>query len=91
MNQLQQTTEYLKVLAHPLRLSIIRALRLNQQLSVSQLAGLCEASQPLVSGHLRLLKDRGLLRKRRQGRQIFYRVSKPALARIVDYFGIEAN
>jgi DNA-binding transcriptional ArsR family regulator len=91
MNQLQQTTEHLKVLAHPLRLLIIRALRRNHHLSVGQLAGLCEASPPLISGHLRLLKDRGLLRKQRQGRQVFYHVSEPALARIVDCFGLEAD
>ncbi len=91
MNQLRQTTEHLKVLAHPLRLLIIRALRRNQHLTVGQLAGLCEVSQPLVSGHLRLLKDRGLLWKQRQGRQTFYHVSEPALARIVDCFGIEAG
>jgi len=91
MNQLNQTIESLKVLAHPLRLLIIRALRRNRQLSVGKLAGLCEAPQPLVSGHLRLLKDRGLLRKKRQGRQVFYRVSEPALARIVNCFGSEAD
>jgi len=91
MNQLNQTTEYLKVLAHPLRLLIIRALRCNRQLSVGQLAGLCEVSQPSVSGHLRLLKDRGLLRKQRQGRQVFYRVSEPAMARIINCFGDKAD
>lgn len=87
MKQLHQTSESLKVLAHPLRLLIIQALRGHRQLSVAQLAGLCEASQPLVSGHLRLLKDRGLLRKQRQGRRVFYRVSETALSRIVSCFG----
>ena len=58
MNLLSQATGYMKVLAHPMRLLIVQALRSNHQLSVSQLAGLCQTSQPLVSGHLRLLKDR---------------------------------
>jgi len=87
MQRLQQATEYMKVLAHPLRLSIIRTLRCHPQLSVGQLAELCEVTQPMLSGHLRLLKDRGLLHKRRQGRQVYYHVSEPALARVIACFG----
>ncbi len=89
MDQLNQTSEYLKALAHPLRLQIIRTLGLHRQMSVTQLADLCKTESPLISSHLRLLKDRGLLRKQRRGREVFYRVSPSEFRMILNCFAPE--
>ena len=38
-----------------------------------------EMEQPSVSKHLRVLKDVGLVRARREGRQMFYRTNAEAI------------
>jgi ArsR family transcriptional regulator len=73
MESFQKTSEYLKVMAHPIRLKIINILRANP-ISVGELAGECAISSQETSGHLRKLYDRGVLKKQRQGRKVFYQV-----------------
>jgi len=83
MKDLQKTSDSLKVMAHPLRLKMIRILS-TRPASVGELAGACEIPSPLVSSHLRLLSDRGVVKKQRRGRQVFYRVAEPVYGRILD-------
>lgn len=82
---LQKSSESLKAMAHPLRLKIIKMLGENI-MSVGELAWACETTSPVMSSHLRLLNDRGIVKKRRQGQKIFYRVTEPLFGRIVDCF-----
>jgi len=72
-NDLEIISELLKAIAHPLRLKIIHIL-LNKPFSVGELAGACEIPSPVISGHLRKLNMRGILKKKRHGRQVYYRV-----------------
>ncbi|MEL7834953.1 metalloregulator ArsR/SmtB family transcription factor [Fodinibius sp. Rm-B-1B1-1] len=58
----------------PSRLSIIEALRDGKQ-SVSDLVDITGLSQPNVSNHLRCLADCDLVRKERDGRFNYYRLS----------------
>jgi ArsR family transcriptional regulator len=76
MDKLEKTSEYLKVIAHPVRLRIIQILR-NNRFSVGELARVCETSGTMISGHLGKLKARGILKKQRQGRKVFYQVVEP--------------
>lgn len=50
----------------------ILALLQKQELSVAELCGILQASQPAVSGHLALLRTEGFVRARKQGRRTFY-------------------
>ena len=43
-------------------------------------------SRPAVSQHLRVLKDAGLVRERREGTRNFYSVDGDALAELREYF-----
>lgn len=43
------------------------------------LSGCCEDSQPLLSFHLRTLREAGLVETRREGRWIHYRLDRPAI------------
>jgi ArsR family transcriptional regulator len=76
MDKLEKTSEYLKVMAHPVRLRIIQILR-NNRFSVGELARVCEISGTMISGHLSKLKARGILKKQRDGRKVFYQVVEP--------------
>ena len=55
----------------------------------SKLAALVGATQPAVSQHLAALKNAGLVRARREGRSVYYRIAprglKPLLSWIAHY------
>ena len=86
MAALEKAAECLRTIAHPCRLRIIEIL-LNEERSVGELAEACGIPSHMASEHLRLLKDRGLLRSRRDGRKIYYEVAEPALAMIMNCVG----
>ncbi|MEN8134563.1 MAG: metalloregulator ArsR/SmtB family transcription factor [Thermodesulfobacteriota bacterium] len=86
MTDLQKSSESLKAMGHPLRIRIIRILG-RELMSVGELAWACETSSPTMSTHLRLLNDRGIVKKQRQGRKVFYRLAAPVYGRIVDCLG----
>ena len=61
-----------RALADKVRLNIVRILAISQQeVNVTDLAEQLLISQPLVSWHLAILRRNGLVRTRRQGRQVY--------------------
>ncbi len=86
MEKLEIAAECLRTIAHPYRLRIIEIL-LNEDMSVGELAEACNIPSHMASEHLGLLKDRGLLKSRREGRRVFYTVAEPMLAMILDCIG----
>lgn len=72
----------LRALASPTRIAIVLSLRENAQ-CVHELVGALELNQPLVSQHLRVLKDAGVVRGNRNGREIVYELVDDHLAHIV--------
>jgi DNA-binding transcriptional ArsR family regulator len=69
----------LEVLAEPSRRRILDALR-EGELSVGALVERVGSSQPLVSKHLRVLRDAGLVEVRVDGQRRLYRVRPEPLA-----------
>ncbi len=67
------------VLSTPLRLKLISALCAGEK-NVSQLLAEIDATQPNMSQHLATLFRAGILAKRRDGTQIFYRVQSERAA-----------
>lgn len=67
----QRCAAYLKALADPLRLQIMRALQTGA-LSVSDLSILLEQEIGTVSHHLRVLFHAGLVHSQREGKFIYY-------------------
>jgi ArsR family transcriptional regulator len=59
-----------KTMAHPIRLGLIDALRDGER-SVSDLADAVGATPSLVSQHLAVLRNQGLVSTRRNGTEIF--------------------
>lgn len=86
MPALEKAAECLRTIAHPCRLRIIEIL-LHEERPVGELAEACGIPSHMASEHLRLLKDRGLLNSRREGRKIYYWVAEPALAMIMNCVG----
>ncbi len=67
-------------LANPTRLLIVESLARTLEMRVSELAELCMVSQPRMSWHLRILRKAGIIRTRRDGREVFCRLDRDAIA-----------
>lgn len=70
------------MLADPTRVRLLWAM-LDQELSVNELAALVGKPAPSVSQHLAKLRMARLVRTRREGTQVFYRVENDHVARLV--------
>jgi ArsR family transcriptional regulator, arsenate/arsenite/antimonite-responsive transcriptional repressor len=67
-------------LANPTRLLIVESLATTAEMRVSELAELCMVSQPRMSWHLRILRKAEIIRTRRDGREVFCRLDRDAIA-----------
>jgi len=74
----------LEALADPTRRAIFEQLR-DSEATVNELARQVPVSRPAVSQHLKVLKNAGLVRERRQGVHRIYRVELRGLAEIRRY------
>lgn len=76
---LGEIADLFAALADPTRLRIVAAL-VDRELCVCDLAATIGQSESAVSHHLRLLRERGLVRVRRDGRLAFYAVADDHVA-----------
>lgn len=75
---LKELREYYKALSDAARLRILGQLA-HRELTVTELARSLRMSQPLVSWHLRRLVRSGLIRMRREGREVFCSLDRSRL------------
>ncbi len=68
---LETVAELFKILSDPTRLRIVKELTLDCE-SVSTIVARTGFSQPLVSHHLRVLRENGLARAERRGAFTYY-------------------
>ena len=78
------TYDPFNAVAEPKRRQVLEALG-QQELSVNELAQRLGWNQPMVSKHLGVLKQVGLVSERRAGRQRLYRVNAEQLKPIYDW------
>ncbi|MCD4802392.1 MAG: metalloregulator ArsR/SmtB family transcription factor [Anaerolineales bacterium] len=76
----QEQAEFCGILGNPHRIQIIWTLG-NRELTVSEIAEEIKASMQNTSQHLRLMKNKGVLGSRRDGREIYYRVTDTKFSR----------
>ena len=75
-DSLEEKTEFLHALANPVRLQILYLLE-NEEMCVTDLARTMKVKQPNISQHLNILKNAGIIKKKRKGKTIRYRVIIP--------------
>jgi DNA-binding transcriptional ArsR family regulator len=75
-----------KALMHPVRLAILNILRSGEE-CVCHMEAALGYRQAYISQHLMLLREAGLIQDRRDGWNIFYRVTKPEVFDLIDATG----
>ena len=71
------------VLAEPMRLRLLQAL-FDGEKNVHTLVGLTGGTQANVSRHLQTLTDAHLLKRRKEGLQVFYAIADPSIFKLCD-------
>lgn len=71
------------VLAEPMRLRLIQAL-FDGEKNVSQLVVLTEGTQANISRHLQTLTAANILKRRKEGLQVYYSVNDPTIPKLCE-------
>jgi DNA-binding transcriptional ArsR family regulator len=69
---LEKAANMLKAIAHPTRISIIGCLEDGQRLTVTEIHQQLGIEQATASHHLGILRDKGVLTSKREGKNIYY-------------------
>ena len=81
---LEKAAGMLKALAHPVRISIIGCLKDGSKRTVTEIHTKLGIEQSTASHHLVILKDRGVLSSKREGKNIYYFLRRKALKNILE-------
>ena len=83
MGDFESSAKLFKTLMHPGRLEILDTLR-NGEACVCHLEAALGYRQAYISQQLSVLREAGLVQDRRDGWNIFYRVSQPQVYAVID-------
>lgn len=67
-------TKFFKALSDPTKEKIMRLLRKHQELNVGSLTEKLGLAQPTVSQHLRILSEAGVVKMRKEAREVYYSI-----------------
>ncbi|MFC2086913.1 ArsR/SmtB family transcription factor [Bacteroidota bacterium] len=82
--QLEEAANMLKAIAHPMRIAILGFLEGGKRLTVSEIHELLQIEQSTTSHHLGILKDKGVLSSKREGKNTYYYLKHQNLSHIID-------
>jgi DNA-binding transcriptional ArsR family regulator len=83
LEKLIRASELLKVAAHPQRLAILDLLGSKRRLCVSEITEVLGLEQAIISQHLTLMRDKGLLGVEREGKYSYYHLEQPGFLKII--------
>lgn len=83
MENYEPQAKLFKVLMHPVRLAILDILR-NGEECVCHMEAVLGLRQAYISQQLMVLREAGLVKDRRDGWNIFYRVIRPEIFAVLD-------
>lgn len=76
--------DLLKILAHPVRLCIVRGLLTAGECNVKKMQECLDSPQSTISQHLGKLRAAGILEGRRAGVEVHYRLTSEDAKRVVE-------
>jgi DNA-binding transcriptional ArsR family regulator len=89
--QLEEAANMLKAIAHPMRIAILNYLEDGTKLTVTEIHERLGIEQSTTSHHLGILKDKGVLCSKREGKNTFYFLKHNNLSNIVNCISNCAN
>ena len=81
--QVEKAATMMKAISHPMRLAILNYLSKEKELNVTEIHRLLHIEQSTASHHLGILKDKGILASRRQGKSTLYYLKRQNLSKLV--------
>jgi DNA-binding transcriptional ArsR family regulator len=81
--KLEAAASKLRAMAHPMRIAIIELLNEKEKMNVTEIYEALNIEQAAASHHLNILKSKGVVMAKRNGKQIFYTLRNNALIEIV--------
>ena len=82
--KLERAAYVLKSVAHPMRISIIDLLEQRERLTVTELQGVLQVEQSLLSHHLTNMRDKGVVDTKREGKNVYYFLTDSTITNIID-------
>jgi len=84
MEKIIKISEILKAISNPIRLKIVIGLMENE-CNVTKMQNELNLPQPLVSHHLKILKNVGIIRERKDGTSRCYKVTNYKVEELINY------
>jgi len=84
---LEKAAGMLKAMAHPVRISIIGCLEPGKRKSVTEIHKQIGIEQSTASHHLGILKDKGVLGSKREGKNTYYFLKHEKIIALLDCIG----
>jgi DNA-binding transcriptional ArsR family regulator len=85
METLERVAPIIRNVAHPLRLRILDYLRSEEEArTVSEIMEAADVGQSVVSQHLRVLRDQGVVSSRREGNYVLYELADKNMLLLLD-------
>jgi DNA-binding transcriptional ArsR family regulator len=84
IEKLEIAASMLRAMAHPMRIAIVDLLTNNKRLTVTEIYERLNIEQASASHHLNILKSKGLLESKREGKMIFYSLKHNRLTEIIE-------
>lgn len=84
IDQLERVASMLKAIAHPMRIAILNHLEDGKRMTVTEIHEKLKIEQSTTSHHLGILKDKGVLSSKRDGKNTYYFLRDENLSKIMD-------
>ena len=79
---IREASDAMQAMAHPLRLKIL-CLVSNQELSVLEIVEAVGTTQSNISQHLSVLREHGVLERRKEANKVFYRIPDARILKMI--------
>jgi ArsR family transcriptional regulator len=79
---IEQASRALRAMSHPLRLKILCVLG-DKEVSVQDIVEMVGTTQSNISQHLAILREKDVLRTRKDANRVYYRVSDPRTLKLI--------
>ncbi|MBP7495774.1 MAG: helix-turn-helix transcriptional regulator [Spirochaetales bacterium] len=80
---MEECSQKLKVCVHPIRLKLLCMIARQEEPCVSELWTCLQQPQPVISQHLAVLKEKGIVHSHVQGNKRIYTIVDPFVERII--------